>query len=471
MGDYDGDGRLDLLLTGYHSLALLRNEEDSGPEIGGGIRPSSVLRLPSLSAPGQHRSSVIRHPSFRDVTREAGLDPHNRGHWGSSAGFMDLTGSGRLDLVLLNYVVFGPKEPQYCELIQGVRSGCPPRTYRPEFPELWKNAGSGRFVDVTSASGLRATHGKALVLAFADVDGDGRMDFYIGNDGEPADLMRNLGGLRFRNVALQSNVAYDASDKALAAMAADWADYDRDGRLDLVVTGFSNESYAVYHAEGKGLFKETSDALGIAGPTYKPLGFGAKWIDLDNDGWPDIVFANGHVYDNAQSIDPLSSFRQPLMIFHNLRGKEFVDRVPRMDGEAAEPILGRGLASGDFDNDGRVDFLVVDYEGEPRLFHNVSPASSHWITLDLRARQGNRFAYGAQVRARAGDEQWVGQVSPASSYLSSSDPRVHFGLGQTRKLDSLAIRWPDGRSEKIRDVAADRILRVEEGQAAVVSSR
>jgi hypothetical protein len=431
VGDYDGDGYPDLVLTGYHRLALLRN------------------------AGGAH---------FTDVTTAAGLDPANHQRWGSSAGFMDLTGQGRLDLVLLNYVIFGPREPQFCEVRAGVRSGCPPSSYRPEFSELWRNTGNGRFQDVTATSGMKRTHGKALVLAFADVDGDGRMDFYIGNDGTPAELMRNEGGTRFRNIGIENGLAYGALDHPVAAMGADWADYDRDGRLDLAVSGFSDESYSLFHAAGNALFELTSDATGISGPTYKPLGFGTNWLDMDNDGWPDLLFVNGHVYDNVHSIDPLSTFRQPPMLFHNMRGRQLVDLVPQMGGEVAAPILGRGSAVGDFDNDGKIDFLAVDYEGAPCLFHNVSQTPNHWITLDLRGFGSNRFAYGAQVTAQSGSEHWVGQVSPASSYLSSSDARVHFGLGKTTALEALTVRWPDGHRETYRNLPVDRILHLKEGR-------
>ncbi len=430
VGDYDGDGYPDLVLTGYHCLAVLKNR---------------------------------RGQRFENVTRAAGFDPTNRGHWGSSVGFMDLSGQNRLDLVLLNYVIFGPDEKQFCEVRAGVKSGCPPSTYRPQFGELWQNLGNGRFREITASSGMRRTHGKALVLAFADIDQDGRMDFYIGNDGVPAELMHNRGGMRFDNIGMESSLALGSLDHPMAAMGADWADYDRDGRLDLAVSGFSDESYAVYHAMGHNLFELASDTLGVSGPTYKPLGFGTKWMDMDNDGWPDLIFVNGHVYDNVHEIDPLATYRQPPMLFHNEQGRQFVDLVPKMGGAVAAPIVGRGLATGDFDNDGKMDFLVVDYEGQAQLFHNVSQTPNHWITLDLRGVGANRFAYGAQVEARSGKSLWVGQVSPASSYLSSSDPRVHFGLGATTTLDSLRIRWSDGRQENLRHVAADRILRIEEG--------
>lgn len=436
VGDYDGDGRLDIVLTGYHCLALLRNVD------------------------GSH---------LVDVTRQAGLDPKNAGHWGSSAAFMDLDGSGSLALILLNYVIFNAGEPQYCEMAPGVRTGCPPATYRPEYPELWQNLGNGGFRNITARSGFRKTHGKALVIAFADVDDDGRIDFYIGNDGVPSELMHNLGGLRFENIGQQSGTAYAQTGHSIAAMGADWADYDRDGRLDLAVSAFSGEPYSLMHNEGQNTFEHVEDKTGIAGATLNPLGFGTKWLDVDNDGWPDLMFANGHVYDKVEEVDSTATFRQPLMLFHNeqdkyeAKGRMFVDLIPRLGGDIAKPLLGRGLATGDFDNDGRIDALAVDFEGAPVLLHNLSQNSNHWVTLDLRSRGRNRFAYGAKITARAKKGVWVAHVAPASSYLSSSDPRIHFGLGPVSLLDTITIRWPDGGTQVIRNVAADHILRITQG--------
>ena len=433
VADYDNDGDLDIFFTGINKLALLKSD--------GG--------------------------RFTDSTVEAGLNPKNRNHWGSSAGWMDLDSDGNLDLVLLNYVIFGPKEPQYCELTPGIKSGCPPSRYRPEFGELWRNVG-GRFVDVTKSSGFTDTHGKGLVIAFADMNGDGRMEFYIGNDGTPAELMANLGGMKFRNVGEESGAAFGGMPgHALAAMGADWADFDRNGHLDLAVSGFADESYVVLQNAGKGLFKHAGPETGISGPTFKTLGFGTKWLDFDNDGWVDLSFANGHVYDRAEELDALSPYRQPLQLFHNTKadsGRFFRDLVPELGGELAKPIVGRGSASGDFDNDGRMDLLVVDYEGPPMLLQNQSETDNHWITLDLRSSGKNPFAYGAKVTAGKGSEKWVGQVSPASSYLSYSDPRVHFGLGAATRLDTLTIRWPSGRKETLKNVAANSHYSVREGQ-------
>jgi hypothetical protein len=440
VGDYEGDGYLDILLNGYRRLALLKNL--------GGKR-------------------------FADVTASSGLSPTNQNLWGTSAAFMDMSGSGRLDLILLHYVVFGPKEKQYCELTPGILSGCPPSTYRAEYPELWQNLGNGRFKNITLQAGLvpeKVTHGKALDICMADVDDDGRMDFYIGNDGTPADLVHNLGNHRFENLGLASGVAFGSTGHPFAAMGSDWGDYDRDGRLDLTVTAFSNEVYALFHNLGRNLFEHAEDQTGLSGQTLKPLGFGAKWLDMDNDGWPDITYVNGHVYDNTADIDPFTTYRQPSMLFHNIpgpQGRQFRDLVPEMGGGIDKPIVGRGIATGDIDNDGRIDILGVDYEGPPLLLHNVTDNHNHWITLDLRSDGPNRFAYGARVKAHAGKQIWVADVSPSSGYLSCSDPRIHFGLGDIAVLDSVEIRWSDGRKEVLRHVPGDRFLTIMKGRGIV----
>jgi hypothetical protein len=427
VGDYDADGAPDVLLTGYKRLALLRN----------------------------------RSGRFQDVTREANLSPTNRGHWALSAGFMPLGESGRLDLVLVNYVRFGPAEHQYCFLNRGIKSGCPVNHYKPEFPEIWENIGA-RFREAADSAGLGDAHGRAMVVAFADVNGDGRTDFYVGNDGLPAELMINRGNLRFENHGIRSGAAFGPMSHPIAAMGADFADYDRDGLVDLTVTAFADEQYSLLRNTPNGMFEYKSDEAGLTGPTYRTLGFGATFLDFDNDGWQDIAYANGHVYDNAEAMDPLTTYRQPIQLFHSRPGqpgRTFTDLAP--DLGLAQPIVGRGSAVGDYDNDGRQDILIVDYEGVPLLLHNESESSNNWLTLDLRGVEPNTFAYGARIEAKAGSERWTAEVSPARSFLSSSDPRVHLGLGKSVSLDSLAIHWPNGKSQVLNQVKANRILRIQ----------
>lgn len=445
VGDYDSDGWLDLLVTGFHRLALFINRGDG---------------------------------TFSDATAAAGLDSENRGHWGSSAGLMDLDGDGQLDLVILNYVVFGPHVKQFCELKPGVLTGCQPKEYEPEFGEIWRGTDSGRF-EFADDAGMRDTHGIGLVLAFADLDDDRRLDFYIGNDGKLAELMHNVGNLKFENIGLASGLAFKniSTMVPMAAMGADWGDFDRDGRFDLTVTDFQMASAGVFRNLGSLSFTDVGVSLGIHGATRSRLGFGAKWLELDNDGWLDICYVNGHVYDNVSELESDTPFRQRTQLFHSRSGagsgagREFVDVVPALPPDVGRPIVGRGSATADFDNDGRTDVLVVDFEGPAMLLHNRSITRRHWLTLDLRSASANRFAYGAVVAAKSGDRTWLGQVSPASSYLSSSDPRIHFGLDDVERVDELTIRWPDGRANVLRDVAADRIIQIREGQLEQIELR
>lgn len=440
IGDFDADGWLDVLLTGFQCLALFKND--------GG--------------------------AFRDVTSPAGLDAANHRRWGASAGFMDLDGDSLLDLVILNYLVFGSGSQQFCELAPGVRSACPPQRYARERGEIWRNTGRGTFELAPEVSGMGATNGAAMVLAFTDLDDDNRPDFYIGNDGPRADFMRNDGALRFTNIAAEIGVAVGHEWLPTAAMGADWADFNRDGLLDLTVTDFQKSGFSLFRHSAHEIdcdvawhgFEQVANQTGISAATRERLGFGAKWLDMDNDGWPDLCYANGHVYDNAGKIQSGERLRQPPLLLRNEQGRRFVDLAPVLDSALTKPIVGRGSATADFNNDGRVDVLIVDHEGPPLLLENRSRTENHWITFDLRGAEANRFAYGARVTVRAQHDVWVGEVSPASSYLSSSDPRIHFGLGKLTTLENVTIRWPSGHMEDLRDLPADQIVRVVEGRAS-----
>ena len=428
VGDWSGDGRPDLLVTGYRGLALYRG---------------------------------LGEGRFENATTAAGLAADNDGHWGASAGFMDLDGDQRLDLVLTQYVEFGPQSRQHCEYRPGVKTGCTPSEYPPERPRVWRNTGQGRFEEVTAAAGFDQSAGAGMVLAFADVDGDGRPDVYLGNDGRPADLLRNQGNLRFENLGLVAGVAVTEATTAMAAMGADWGDFDRDGFLDLAVTNFQKQGFALYRRTGPVLYADVAARTGLAGQTRSRLGFGVQWLDFDNDGWPDLACANGHVYDNAAELEGAgSSYRQPLSLLRNLEGKRFVDLIGAQPAAVRQPLVGRGLVRTDFNRDGRLDLVVVDHEGTPRLLENSTVAGGHWLQLELRGHSPNQGAYGAVLTGRAGERIWVAQVSSANSYLSSSEPVIHWGLGPVEQLDEVTVRWPTGETQTWRDVAADQRLRL-----------
>ena len=430
VGDWSGDGRPDLLVTGYRRLALYRNQ-------------------------GEGR--------FEQVTAAAGLASDNEGHWGASAGFMDLDGDQWLDLVLTQYVAFGPQSRQHCEYKPGVKTGCTPAEYPPERPRVWRNTGEARFIEMTATAGFDQSAGAGMVLAFGDVDADGRPDVYLGNDGRPADLLHNLGRLQFENLGLVAGVAVTEATTSMAAMGADWGDFDRDGHLDLAVTNFQKQGFALYRRTGPVLYADAAARTGLAAQTRTRLGFGVQWLDFDNDGWPDLACANGHVYDNAPELEGAgSSYRQPLSLLRNLEGQRFVDVVGRQPAAVRQPLVGRGLVRTDFNQDGRLDLVVVDHEGTPRLLENTIPAANHWLQLELRGNTPNQFAYGARVTGRAGDRVWVAELSPASSYLSSADPVIHWGLGPVPQLDEVTVRWPTGEIQTWRNVASRQRLRLEQ---------
>jgi len=330
---------------------------------------------------------------------------------------------------------------------------------------LYRNNDDGSFTDVTAVVGMGDSHGKTLAVGWCDYDDDGDPDLYLANDGVAGDLYRNDRG-RFTNVGLISGTAFGLNDTPQAGMCVDWGDYNRDGLFDLVVTAFSDEPYSLYRNEG-GLFENQSAEVGLAEPTRKPLGFGGRFIDVDNDGWQDLIFANGHVYDQSAKIDAASPYRQPTLLFRNEAGGRFRD-VSASAGEAINrPIVGRGLATGDYDNDGRLDVLIVDYEGAPILARNVTAETGHRLQANLRAGPPgtkNRFAWGAKVVVEAGGRRWLTQVNPCSSYLSSSDPRVHIGLGSVSRVDSVTVTWPDGKLEVFKDPAVDIPLTLARGR-------
>lgn len=416
VGDYDNDGYSDLYISGYHTGRLLRNEHGE---------------------------------RFRDVTVEMGLEPQP---WGTSCGFADLDNDGYLDLYVANYARYDLKsKPQLClfatEKHGMVLSSCGPKMYPGATGALFHNQGGRRFQDVTRAWGASAHSGKGLGVAFADFDGSGRLSLAVANDETAGDLFHNQGKGHLKNIGTQSGTAYDRDGSVHGGMGMDWGDYNNDGLLDLFVATYRNEGKSLYRNEGGGAFNDVSFPAGIGQAAYPYVSFGTKFFDANNDGWLDLILANGHVQDNIEKIEN-TTYRQPVQFLLNQGGKPtlFEDASKQAGLQALAPIVGRGLAVGDYNNDGRLDALVVDSEGQPLLLRNEGEVrKGGWVGFQLSAPKArfNRDGYGTTITIVAGGQKRLRQCHPGGSYLSSSDERVHFGLGSAA-LESVTVRWPDG---------------------------
>jgi hypothetical protein len=440
-GDYDNDGRVDLFLNGYGVARLLHNE-------GGG--------------------------RFRDVTKAMGLATVTREPlWGSSAAWADYNRDGWLDLYVARYARFGPGSKQFCVSRAGRLETCNPRTYEAQVGSLYENVGGRRFVDRTQRAGLQRAHGKTWGVTFFDYDDDGWPDLYLANDEEPGDLFHNLGG-RFENVAVQAGAAFDGDGRTHGAMGVDAGDYDGDGRLDLLVTTYFKEGVSLYHNNEGRSFSDLAGPAGLARPTLPNVGWGTRLFDYDNDGRLDALCVNGHVVTlEGERKTSRQQLEQPMFLFHN-EGGHF---TPVPLGPLAAPIVGRGAAFGDYDNDGFPDVLVLNMGGPAVLLHNdletaanggpTGASPSHWLGIRLVGRRSNRDGLGARVTVRAGGRSFAAQAQTCGSVFSANDPRLRFGLGSAAMAEEVVVRWPAGGEDRLQNVAADRYVEVREGQSAV----
>ncbi|HEV2473989.1 MAG TPA: CRTAC1 family protein [Chthonomonadales bacterium] len=448
VGDYDNDGFPDIYLTAYRGGALLHNEP----------------------APGGSRM-------FRDVTRQAGLAKQP---WSTSASFVQLDPeSGRLDLVIANYARFNHSSaiPQLCEQksLKGLSllTSCGPRHYTPLKAVLYRNIGSGRFAP---AETLSQASGRGLGVAACDYDNIGSQSLAFANDETTGDLLQNGPHGRLNNVGAISGTAYDRDGNIHGGMGLDWGDYDNDGREDLLVTTFQNEPKCLYHNEGGGNFVDSSYPSGLGTAAYSNVAFGCKFLDYDNDGLLDIAIANGHVQDNIAQIDSSTTYRQTMQLFHSHQaaagGAVTFQEVSGVAGpDFQRPIVGRGLAAGDFDNDGGIDLLVVDSEGAPLLLHNECIGRGHWLGVRLRGVKCNRDGYGSILTLKGPGFTLTRLCHADGSYMSSSDPRVLFGLGAHTDPSELRIKWPDGHEDTIRDMRLDRYSEIVEGGQQIPMER
>ena len=435
--DYDGDGFSDLYVTAYGRATLYHNNGNG---------------------------------TFSDVTDAAGVAVPG---WTTSAVFFDYDGDGRLDLFVGSYVRYGLDTPTSCSgSPHGKRYYCVPRIFQPLPSTLFHNEGGGRFRDVSAETGIGKALGKALGVVATDFDDDRRLDLFVTNDTSPNHLWMNRGGGRFEETGLAAEVAFSANGKPRSSMGTDTADFDGDGRQDLAIGNIDHEFAALYRNRGNATFVDEAEPNGIAAATLLISCWGVKLFDYDDDGWPDLLLANGHPDDMLVGGSYPVRYREPPLLFHNDGG-----RFRNVSGEAGpafrKDLSARGLAVGDYDNDGRLDVLIANNGMAPLLLHNESASGNHWLGLTLEGRTCNRDAVGARVRWSAGGVVRERLKAGGGSYLSSHDPRLVLGLGAATKLDWVEVAWPlpSGRVERYSGLAVDRYARLVEGQGSAAAGQ
>ncbi len=405
-GDYDNDGDPDLYVAGYPRSYLFQNQGDG---------------------------------RFRDVSREAGVE--NAGHWGSSAGFFDYDRDGLLDLFVCNYVAYDPGRETPCHTA-GRRNYCHPTTFETDASVLYRNQGNGRFQDRSESSGIGGVGGKALGVAFTDLEPDGYPDVFVANDTVADFLFRNNRDGTFQEVGFDQGVALDENGHPRAGMGVDFGDYDGDGRMDLIVTNFADEGNALFRRAGD-YFNEVTYQSGILEKSYVKVGFGARFFDYDNDGDLDAFVANGHIDPTINQLRDYVFFRQENLLYEN-RGGSFRECSGEAGAWSRVRDLSRGAVFGDLDNDGDLDIVVTNNGGPVNLLRNDSGNRNNWLLIRLEGVESNRDGLGARLRVRAGGRELHREVQRAASYLSSHDPRVHLGLSGSEVAELVEIHWPSG---------------------------
>jgi hypothetical protein len=418
--DYDNDGREDLYITSLDGDKLLHNEGNF---------------------------------KFRDVTATAGIA--NKA-FGSSVAWLDYDRDGKADVFLGNYVQWNSKGDLYCSLDGATKSYCTPESYKGQSVKLYRNLGGGKFEDATQKAGVGEATSKTLGVAIFDFNSDGWPDIFSANDTQPNKLYRNNKNGTFSEEAVSAGIAFGEDGVARGAMGVDAADYDRSGRAHLLVGNFSNQMLGLYHNEGKGLFVDEAPRRTIGKASLLSLAFGVFFFDFDNDGWLDILAANGHIDEEINRVQPKVSFKQAPLLFRN-NGKGGFEDVSRTRGaDLMKPIVARGAAYADYDRDGDLDVVINNNHGAVSVLKNDGGNKLSWIELKLEGVQSNRSALGAVVRIESTTgKQWQ-MVRSGSSYLSQSDLALHFGLSQDTSLKTIDVEWPSGKKQRFQNVAAKK---------------
>jgi hypothetical protein len=441
VGDYNNDGWPDLYVSAFGPNTLYRNNGDG---------------------------------TFSDVTRQAAVGD---ARWSAGCALGDYDGDGWVDLLVANYVDFRlsdlPKfgEGPSCQY-RGLAVQCGPKGLKGAGDALYHNNGDGTFTDVSKAAGVHDPNGYyGLGAVWTDLNGDGRPEAFVANDTAPNFLYRNEGRGHFTEIGFLAGVAVNEAGSAQAGMGIALGDYLHTGRLSLFVTNFSEEYNTLYRNDGKLTFSDVSYASGTAASSLPTVGWGTGFLDLDNDGWLDLLVVNGHVYPQVDTRDIGTKYRQPKLLYLN-QGKGAFREIGREAGAALSvPRVSRGAAFGDLDNDGDTDIVVGEMDGPPVVLRNDGGNRNNWITLELRGARGNRLALGARVTVTAGTSTRVDEVRSGGSYLSQNDLRLHFGLGKAERVDRVEIRWPGGKNDVFQNLPARTFYTVKEGEGILPFKR
>jgi enediyne biosynthesis protein E4 len=433
VGDYDNDGFPDLFVCGYGRCILYHNNHDG---------------------------------TFTDVTARVGVA--NPGRWASSAAWFDYDNDGRLDLVIANYVDWSAERNFYCgDHGPGMRSYCHPDDFNGQPPTLYHNNGDGTFTDVSKSSGVGLKAGNGLGVVTFDYDNDGWQDIFIANDHMPNFLFHNNRSGTFSEVGYLAGVAVSGDGQFEAGMGTDAADTTGSGRMDLIVTHLDMQLARFYQYLGDGSFDDATFRSKIGYATFHMSGFGTRFFDYDNDGMIDLFMANGHVLDNIERYHADTKYAEPKLMFRNTGRGIFENVSDQLGPDFLLPRVSRGAAVGDFDNDGDLDILINNNGQAPQILRNDGGNANHWLEILLIGTKSNRDGVGARVKLTAGDLVLYDQRKGGMSYQAAQDPRLHFGLGQRPRVDSLEIIWPSGMTTKIANIKADQIIAIKEGEGIV----
>jgi hypothetical protein len=437
VGDYDNDGWPDLYITCLGGNILYHNNGDG---------------------------------TFTDVTAKAGVAD---GRWSSGASFGDYDGDGFVDLMVANYVDFHLNDlplfgsTPYCKY-RGVDVQCGPRGLKGAGDALFHNNGNGTFTDVSKSAGVSDPDGYyGLGVIWSDFNGTGRPDIYIANDSTPKYLYKNLGNGKFEEIGFESGTALSNNGSEQASMGIAVGDYNHTGRPSLSVTNFENENDDLYRNDGNWNFSEESFSSGLALASLPWVKWGTAFVDLDNDGWLDLITVTGHVYPQMDLLPSDPGYRQPGLLNMNQADGTFCDASDEAGPALKEKRVARGLAVGDLFNDGNMDVVINDLDGSPMILRNKGIPGRHWVSFELAGTKSNRLALNARIKIVSGGMTQTDEVHSGGSYLSQNDLRAHFGLGTAAKIDSVEIHWPSGAIDKIGSLAADRFYAVQEGHGIV----